>query len=221
MPAGRKFRKSSKKSNRKSGGFLNRKYSAMDLAKSAYKGVKYIRGLVNSELYKKDTTLSGGITDAGALLHVTDVAQGDGSGARTGNSLFIKSLNWKGQAYRSTAGNAAQAIKLAVVMDTQQIGDTTPSYTDVWSAANCYSHLNANTVGRFRILATKNIALSVTGDLIKNFEFNIPMEHHVRYNGSASTDVQKGGLYIAYITDQSGSNYPVLASECRISYHDN
>ena len=43
---------------------------------------------------------------------------------------------------------------------------------------------------------------------------------HIRYNGTADTDIQKGGLYILFISDQA-SDYPTCDYQTRLGYHDN
>lgn len=215
----KRFRRATRRKGR-GGGFFNKKYSISQMASSALRGVSYLRGLVNAEMYKLDTPFTGGV-GGGSLTSVIALAQGDGAGARTGNSVFVRSINWKGSVSRTTAGNAVQVIRFGILMDTQQIGDTTPTYTDVYGADNPYAHLNANTVGRYKILSTKTVILDTVQKLGVPFEINLPMKHHVRYNGTASTDVQRGGLYIFACSDQASANYPTFLSEVRLSYHDN
>lgn len=216
----RRFRKGRKRSAKKVA-WYDKKYSVGEMAQKALAGVWKLKGLVNSELYRKDFSYTGTIPDSGGVTHISAIAQGDGDGARTGNSIFVRSINWKGQVFRSTLGNAAQTVRVIVFMDTQQVTDSAPGVTDVLQSATVYSHLNVNALGRFKILTNRLFCLSSTGDLVKPFQINLPMRHHVRYNGSASTDIQRGGLYVLVISDQATTNYPSLQSEIRVSYHDN
>lgn len=179
-----------------------------------------LKGLVNSEKYKFDTTVTGAVVPAGSIGSLVNVAQGDGDNARTGNSIFIRSLNWRGNVKWNTAGANVQIIRCMVFLDTQGIADTAPAVTDVIQTANVFSHLNVATVGRFKILRTFNLILNADSPA-KEFEVNMPMRHHVRYNGTAGTDIQKGALFFLLITDEPGANQPTIASTCRISYHDN
>lgn len=202
--------------------WYNRKYSAMDASKYALSQIWRLKGLVNSEMYKLDGSIGpSNITTSGSVTHLTPVAQGDGVGARTGNSIFVRSWNLKSLLSRTTAGDAAQYVRISVVMDTQQIGDTAPAYTDIYSASTPYSHLNPATVGRFKVLWSRCYNLDVGAVLSKSVMINLPMRHHVRYNGSASTDQQKGALYLCYVSTQGTSDYPVITGEARLSYHDN
>ena len=215
----KRFRRATRRTGRKTG-FFNKKYSISQMASSALRGVSYLRGLVNSEMLKLDTAFTGGV-GGGSLTSIVPLTQNDSASGRTGNSVFVRSVNWKGSVSRTTAGNAVQVIRFGVLMDTQQLGDTTPSYTDVFSADNPYCHLNASTVGRYKILSTKTVILDTVQKLGIPFEINLPMKHHIRFNGTASSDIQKGGLYIYACSDQASANYPTFASEARLSYHDN
>lgn len=222
----RNFRRRRRRPQRRSewsrwGSWVRKGVSVGEMAAGALRGVGYLYGLVNSELYKLDTAITGSLPDTAGVNSLVAIAQGDGVNARTGNSIFVRSINWKGQCFRTTSGNAGQTVKLALIMDTQQVGDTAPAFSDIYQSTTPYSHLNSSNVGRFKVLASKIICLSSTGELIKNFEINVPMRHHVRYNGTASTDIQKGGLYVAYVSDQVTTNYPSLQSTVRVSYHDN
>lgn len=191
-------------------------------ASAALRGVEYLRGLVNAELFKYSQTFSAQtVTSGGAMTALHAIAQGDGDGARTGNSIFARSFNLMGRLAYTTGGNAQQTIRIAVIMDRQQVGDTAPAYTDVYSQALPWAHLNAATVGRFKVLWTRTFVVDPVGKTGLPFKINIPMRHHIRYNGTAGTDIQKGGLYLAYISDQSTANYPLLDAEYRLSYHDN
>jgi len=46
------------------------------------------------------------------------------------------------------------------------------------------------------------------------------MYHHVKYNGSANSDIQRNGIYFAVISDQV-SLFPAMESNIRIGYRDN
>jgi len=190
------------------------------VAKSAYRGVKYIKGLVNSELYKFDTTASAiSVNTTPAVAHVSNLGAGDGEGQRTGNSVLAKSLTWNGTITVDAAGSTTN-VRMVIVRDKQQIGDSSPSYTDIFESSNVYSLLNRNTVGRFDILYKRDFALVPAGNASWNFLITVPMQEHIRYNGTGGGDIQKNGLYIIYISDRSTGN-PSMNYATRLSYHDN
>lgn len=107
-------------------------------------------------------------------------------------------------------------------MDTQQISDTSPVLTDVLTTATPESLLNLSNAGRFKILYRKTfIVTPATGgrpaiEITKFFN----LQKHVRYNGPATTDIQKNGLYIAFVSSET-VNYPTIVGSSRIGYHDN
>lgn len=199
-----------------------RKYSAMDAGRYALSQVWKLKGLVNSEMYKYDlvnNSLSPSTT--GTVTHLTGVSQGDGDGNRTGNSIFARSLNIKGYVQRNAAGSSTQIIKIALVMDKQQVGDSAPTWSDIYEGTDVNSHLNSDTVGRFSILYTRQLICDSVSSPVVRFDINKAMRHHVRFNGSNGTDIQKGGIYLVCVSTQSSANFPAVSFDSRLSYHDN
>lgn len=188
-------------------------------AVTALKGVNYIRGLVNSELYKHDVLYNTPITNTGVLVPLTGLAEGNGDDDRTGNSIFVRYVNLDGSV--SMQGSNNTIIKMALVMDSQQQADTTPSFTDVYETASINTHLNSNTVGRFSILDSQYLTLNVGQVQTRKVKMNKSMRLHIRYNGATSTDIQRNGLYLALISNQSSNNAPFCEFHIRVSYHDN
>lgn len=203
--------------------WYNRKYSPADLAKTALWGVNKLRGLVNSEMYKWDVVETGAVVTSAQNSYsarLSAIPQGDGDNARTGNSIFARSLNIRGQVINNISGTPPEYMRVMVVLDTQQIGDTTPNLADVLENNGYNSHLLKSTVGRFKILFSSIYEVNSTINISRTFDINIPMRHHIRYNGTAGTDVQKGGLYIMAISSEA-TNGPTLRFDSRLSYHDN
>jgi len=231
MPGYKKsrFRKnrSSRRSYRRGGGsstwarWYQKGITPKESLEYAVQGVKYLSGLVNSEMFKLDTAFSAAALTTGAVSHVTAVQQGDGDSQRTGNSIFVRSYNLKGSIVHNAAGSNTQFVRVSVVQDKQQIGDTVPAYTDVYESASPYAHLNSNTVGRFKILYSRTYIVNNNDKTSCLLNINIPMRHHVRYNGTAGSDIQKGGLYICTSVDEPTANMPTWSGEMRLSYHDN
>lgn len=192
--------------------------------KYAWQGVRYLYGLVNSELYKYDQTLTAtAVSTSGGTLHLTSIAQGDGDGNRTGNSVFVRSVNIRGVLKLNLASaELAQPIRLAVVIDTQQLSDTGVNVANVYEAVNTYSHLNSDVAGRYKILYSHVFVPSTATMAQMPFQINLPMQQHVRFNGTTGSDIQKGGIYFLYMSNvASASNPPSIDLEARVSYHDN
>lgn len=196
------------------------KYTNWDTVSKALNDIK---GLINSEMYKFDVVDSGTtVTNAGTYTsHLTAVAQGDGDSARTGNSIFVRNLRIRGQIIFSPTGGDIQNVTIMLVLDTQQIADTTSvNAALVLAAQNVDSPLNPQNVGRFSILYRRKFTLWSPDRLQSNFLINKVLRHHVRYNGTTGGDIQKGGLYLIAISDQ-GANGPAISHYSRLSYHDN
>lgn len=189
------------------------------MAYSAYKGVRYITGLVNSEVFKHDITYSTPIDNTGVLIPLTGLAEGNGDDDRTGNSIFVRSVNLDGSLAINGTNNTL--VKIALIKDTQQQSDSTPSYTDVYESASINTHLNSNTVGRFSVLSSKFYSLNVGSVQQRKIFLNKAMRLHIRYNGATSTDIQRNGLYLAVISNQTALNAPFTGMHIRVSYHDN
>jgi len=202
----------------KKGGFANMRVGA--LARKAYNGFKYIRGLVNAEMYKYDTTATlSGILSTGGVVLMNGIAQGDSAVTRTGNSIFCRALNIKGIVTKNASNTTGHLLRISVVIDNQNIADTTPNFSDIYTASGVFSHLNPDTVGRFTVLRSHIVRID-SDDPLKPFEMNIPMKHHCRYNGTSASDIQRGAIFLV-VCSSDGSNGPTFQYESRLSYHDN
>lgn len=203
--------------------WYNKKYSVAQAASAALKGVNYIRGLVNSEMFKYDqSATSGTISNTGAIINLVGLAQGDSEDQRTGNSIYVRHINASGMLAINASG-VATSVRVMLVIDKQQLGDTTPSVADILedtgTAVAPYSKLNALTVGRFSVLSSRVYMLNADRPSVSWF-VKRSMRHHVRYNGPANTDIQRGGLYLVVISNE-GTNTPSWTRNIRTSYHDN
>lgn len=216
-------RKSNKKTSKstKKKSLWSRAYNARFSMKDITREIWRLKGLVNSEMYKLDTAWSSVAMTTGAVSNVVGVAQGDGDNQRSGNSIFVRNYNFKGSIVHNAAGSNTQFVRVSVVMDTQQVGDTNPAYTDIYESASPYAHLNSNTVGRFKVLYSRIITVNNNDKTSSLVSINLPMRHHVRYNGTAGTDLQKGGIFFCSSVDEPTANMPTISGEHRTSYHDN
>lgn len=204
---------------------------AWALAKKAYQGLKYIKTLVNSELYKYDTisTPNTAITGSGYNASFVDIAIGDGDNARTGNSILVKGVRLTGSFRNNTTSPVPWTrVRVMIVRDTQEVADTLyPSVSDLLEntgASICLSPLNSNTVGRFTVLYDKVFTLDTLNKPQGIVKAYCPINKHVRYNGSGNTDIQKGNIFYMIICDNTNVSYnnPVLEQiQTRTYYHDN
>lgn len=236
MPKGynRKGYKKYKKAGMSSGlktasKFLSAGEQALILARSAVKSISYIRGLVNSEMFKYDkkpNVFTTGIAGYGDTF--VDIAQGDTDTLRTGNSLLVKAVRLDALIrMNGTTPNTMTYLRILIVKDSQEVSDLAqPNIADVLESTSdssiIRSPLNSDTVGRFSILSNKVFAID-TYHPQKSIKMYVPMQHHVRYNGTASTDIQKGNIFFYVLCDgvSVGLNNPTCDLSTRTYYHDN
>lgn len=201
--------------------WYTKKYSALEIAGKAWTMAKYTKSLLNVERKKIEVSAAAlSLTTAGLLTHLTAVPAGDGSNQRDGISILCKSLNLKGFIRPNGSDGLSRMVRISLLCDTQQIGDTVPGYTDVYSSSSVISHLNHTTVGRFTILKEMTFILNPNDLTLRSFDWYIPLTKHARYNGPAATDIQKNGLYIATCVDDQ-TNAALITFDCRLSYTDN
>lgn len=202
--------------------WYSKKYNAQQLALKAWKGVKYIRGLVNSEMLHNTKTYSVSVPGTGSMNHLTAVSQDDTSTGRTGNSILLRQLAYRFKIEINSAVTSNTTFVMMIVQDTQQVGDTSPSITDVLSSANTFSLMALGTAGRFKVLKRQQFILTPASGgrpAVESKGF-LKLYSHVRYNGSADSDIQKNGLYLLMLSSE-GTNYPTFSGSFRIGYHDN
>lgn len=197
---------------------------ALAMAKTAFSTASKLRGIINSEKKKYDANSGGAVnldTSGGAVVNCTAIAQGDTITSRNGNSILAKYLSVRGTMYINTLTNAICYVH--VVQDNQQVGDTTPSWGDVFTQVYGHPLLNSATAGRFTILATKCVSLQAGQAYSQPLSFDLPLNHHVRYNGTATTDIQKGGIYVFAVSEYApgAATKPQISAWSRLTYYDN
>lgn len=220
MPYKRNKSKRVKKRKPRASSWYNKRYSVAQLAGKAWSGVKYIKGLVNSEMYSLENSASGStISTTPTVIHITATGSGDGESNRTGNSIYVKSYFIRG-GFVIDPDIPTSFVRMVIVRDTQQVGDTAPAFNDVFSSNSCFSVVNDTTKGRFDILCDRVYTLDNSGKRNIAFKCYIPMRSHVRYNGTATTDIQRNGLYLMFISDQPTDTVSYSYGD-RLRYHDN
>lgn len=219
MPFRRNRRSVFRRRRRGRTAWYNRKYSTAQIARAAWRATKYIKGLVNSEMFHHDKGADAqAVPSTGSITHITDIAVGDDAGSRTGNSILLRNM-LKRIRFTKHASATTTFIRYMIVQDTQQVGDTTPAITDVLEYADVDSPMKLGSSGRFKVMLNRMVALD-TNRLTFHKETFSKLYSHIRYNGNASTDIQKNGIYLILISDQL-TNTPSVDWYFRLGYHDN
>jgi len=178
---------------------------------SQVKSLQRFVSTLKPEIKYHDTSASAvNLTTTGAVDHITDIAQGDTDSTRTGNSINVVSVTFKG-----SLGNFNASVhfhyRVAIVQDKQQRSDTSPTAGDIFSDGISTSNpvtavpTRAN-LERFKIIYMSppysSIGLQL-GNVNNYYEFTKKMNLKVSYNGSASSDIEKNGLYCVFLTDDT------------------
>jgi len=200
--------------------WYRRKYNAVQLASKALSGLRYVKGLVNSEMFHYQKTGTSNLFSVGTILPITDIAIGDSASTRTGNSIFARSLFLNLLIKSNSTNLNTQFCRVILFTDTQQLQDTTPAVTDVLTTATPNSTLNPNTAGRFKVIKNWQFYINQTTKPAFQIKKYTKLWHHVKYNGSSNTDIQRGGLYLLYLSDQAGYT-PDISYQTNLGYHDN
>ena len=187
-----------------------------NIALTAYRGVKMLRAIVNSEEHQLDvslySTLSGGTA---VITHLNPIAQGDTQSNRTGNSCLMTHLRCRPQ-YVFSPDTILREIYF---IDKQQVSDTAPTAAMLLEdGTNPLSFYNKSMPGRFQILSDKTLAVNATKTgSIKLRPYTKKLQKHAIFNGTASTDIQKNGVYRLLLSDQICTSF----GYARLGFHDN
>jgi len=204
--------------------WYNKKFSIAQAAGLAYSASKAYKYFFNAE--KKHSTLnwnSAAVNTSGWVNSLAAIAQGDTNITRNGNSILVKDLYIYAKFEIDADSVQNSQVRFIVFEDTQQVADTNPAVADVLDSASYISMLNTNSAGRFKIISNDMITLTPAdgGSSVKIYKkyFKFP-RMHIRYNGTGTGDIQKGGLYVLAISNE-GTNYPTILGNARIGYFDN
>ena len=167
----------------------------MQLASAAWRGVRYIKGLVNSEMFHNTIDNTNNPTPLGTIVPLTNIAIGDSAVTRTGNSLFVRSIVMNMNCSQNPSALDNTFIRMVLFIDTQQISDTTPVSGDIFATTGPNALMNLDSAGRYKILKTWEFALS-TQNPAKVIRYYKNIRHHVRYNGPNAQDLQKRAAFI-------------------------
>lgn len=221
----RRYRRRAKRAPDRAPWYLRKKWVndvGMPLSAAAFKGVQYLAGLVNSEIFTAEGDItSTAITTSGHVTNITSISQGDGEHARTGNSVFAKYLTFRGKLIMNASATQTM-VRILVVRDKQQVADTAPTVAAVLDgAASSYTYapMSADNKGRFTKLYDRTIILDPEHQA-KALKINLSMRNHVRFNGVNAADIQKGGIYLMLVADEA-TNTPTYTGFYRLAYHDN
>lgn len=199
--------------------WYRRKYDALSLAAKAAKGVWYLKGLVNSEMLHNQATGTTFSPNIGTITLLNGMAQGDTSSQRTGNSILMRNIFLR-LGFQQHPSATTTTYRVMLVLDTQQVGDTSPTISDILETVNVYSPLSTASSGRFKVMKNWFFNTNNVSTTFRALNYYKDVRFHTRYNGPANTDIQKNGLYLITLSDQA-TNAPSFTYTWKVGYHDN
>lgn len=204
---------------RKKNPFVSKAAKYAGMAYTAYKGVKYLKGLVNSEKGMLDFNANTTYSSTGSVISLNNIAQGDTVSSRQGNSILVKGIFGR-MLFTQNSSATNTFVRCVIFCNKQQLSDSTPAVDDVLESVSVKSNLNISHKGQYSVLRDFTIRLDSANNTSAARKINIPLNMHLRYNGTAATDWQKNGLFMILLSNEA-TNVPTVDWNLRVSWHDN
>jgi len=173
------------------------------------------------------TTTGYVTTSAPIVTHLTSISQGDTASTRSGNAVkAVTALEMNYQLVFNDSASVPQECRIIVFQDKMQVADTSPDATALFGTASptAYELYNwDNKVSkRFSILYDRthsNLWVSGVGHtrVQRKLRLRIPNKRII-YNSTASTDINKNGIYIMSICSTEAVYGPTLAFQSRFGF---
>jgi len=189
-----------------------------NMAYTAYRGVRMLKGLVNVEkkLYTKSIVSTP--TIAGTVQVLTDMAAGDDVNNRNGNSILAKYILYSGTATMPES-EYTQTVRFIILQDLKNEGSL-PSPSDILETVNVNSPMNADAVDRFWIIADKKFTLNSGGGESKPINIFRRLNFHIKYDGVLAADYDTNTLLL--LTVSTGTSAPpTITGYSRLAFYDN
>lgn len=216
------FRKYSKRPT-----FKRKKKST--LARRAYRSVRQLRGMLEAEKKYHEISanyLAGGSgsNQNGTTLLLNGNAQGSTHTSRTGLSYLMKSLFYRGHIQIHPSASNTQ-VRIILFWDTQQVADTSAVTTNVLRDTGVstapLSPILLDNQGRYKIIKDIFVDLNSVSKPSYCFKNYMKLNKQIKFNGTASSDIQKNGLYMTLISSEGTALSPKVYINYRIGFYDN
>lgn len=198
---------------------------ALSMASTALTLAKGVAALVNVERKYVDYNVTAqAISNAGVVLYLSGIVQGDTATSRDGDSIRSKSLFHRCE-FLTTAGTPA-VVRCLVFVDTQNAG-ALPAVTDVLQTASRLSPLSMTNSKRFIVLQDELIDLNnpvTAAGMYKTMKFYKKTDFHIKYRDTTSsvTGANNNGIFCLYISNiAAGATTPSVSFSNRIRFIDN
>lgn len=219
---------------RRSQNWMNKKYSVAQIAKQAWRGVKYMKQLINVEKKFFDNavdTFTPAIT--GQVLNLSSIAQGNDYNNRDGISVLLQSMLLR--LTISASGIACDSLRMLIFQDNDQRGTdpvTADLFEDTTNGLRLSNSPLLHTVNkRFNVLMDQRIPIggiqltatqaAAIGPAYKHIKkFKKFKDSHIKFTGTTGADAgqYEGALYI-YLQTITANCF--VSYNCRLRYTDN
>lgn len=204
-----------------------RSYGVSDYANMAYqafKGVMWLKGLINAEKKFVEFTNNGAVSTTAQIDLLTGVGQGDTQISRNGNSIKAYANSGK---YRLSIHASATNTSFRIIIFMDKVSDGTEptgqELLDLTTLTSLDAHYNVNNAGsRFTILHDKRHSLSINGNREITGSYFSRLNHHVKFTDTtaAQASCSAGHLYSLVISSEA-TNTPTFILSNVFRYYDN
>jgi len=181
-----------------------KKYSQVKLSKDVRRIKKK---LVQFDPEKKQVMYSSSgasFPTLGSITLLSNVGAGDGVSQRDGHQIVPRYLILRMNLAHDSTVNVS-ACRVMIFQDKQQVGDSTPGVStllyDNTGNLGTISPLSELTKTRFKVLKDSTMLMDYY-NRTKQITWKIKLSGYIEYNGNATTDIQKNGIYMLVISDQ-------------------
>ncbi len=165
-----------------------------------------------------NTTNAGPVSmvDTASIANLAQIAQGAGLVQRVGQQVTAKRLHVKYHVM-ANSGSTSSAVtaRVIIVQYKKQSSSSTPSLAKIlenyatgtgaaWSPLSFTNQFKEN----FNLLYDKLHAVDNVTNKSVIRQFSIPLNFKIAYNGSATTDIEKNGIYMFMLSDRAAGTYP-------------
>lgn len=197
---------------------------------SLYSQVKSLQRVVKDILPEvKNASISlnqTNLSTSGVVVHITAISQSTTATQRIGEDITVKKISVKGKLEQMlSTGTTSTPVyyRFFLVRDKQQINDTVPANTDIWSNSDPTLALpNISFEDRFSFLWVSPLICNnsvLTGNQMGVCNHQWSGNIKVGYNGVNTSDIQKNGIYFGILTSDTGSTCD-FTGEARVSFVD-
>lgn len=204
------------------------RYKVADAAYTALKMAKQIKDAVNIE-YKEypATILNTNLDTAGVVYPLATITQGYNNAQRIGDSVKLQRLTCRGVIIQGT-GSATTQVRMVLFRGKAEDFKTYSLSTDLFETTSSANYIYSSKLEQekynTKFLLDRRFVLDTAKQNIIPFKFNMPLNWHIEYGASGSTQVKNAGFYLAIMSDRViGSpaiNYPSITFNYTISYTD-